>query len=59
MEGWKGFLCFKQTFLFSAKWMLFKLTSSLRPKARVTNQGLMGLYKDLESCGEYRDIQVM
>ncbi|OAY41543.1 hypothetical protein MANES_09G110500v8 [Manihot esculenta] len=59
MGRWKAWLCFEQTFHFSAKRILLKLTSNLRPKARGNNQGLMNLYKDMESCGGYTDIQVM
>lgn len=34
MGRWKAWLCFEQTFHFSAKRILLKLTSNLRPKAR-------------------------
>ncbi|KAG8374451.1 hypothetical protein BUALT_Bualt11G0133300 [Buddleja alternifolia] len=33
--------------------------SNLRHKATVKSRGLIALYKDMEACGEYEDIQVM
>ncbi|XP_050213487.1 uncharacterized protein LOC126664909 [Mercurialis annua] len=61
MERLKSWLGFKQTFLFSAKCMLLKFTSTsrLRRNAQRHNDGLMNLYKDMESCGEDTDIRVM
>ncbi|KAJ6922579.1 hypothetical protein NC652_016278 [Populus alba x Populus x berolinensis] len=59
MEKWRSWLWFKQTFVFSPKCILLKLASSLRHKTRGNDHGLMNLYKDMESCGEYTDIQVM
>ncbi|KAJ4847572.1 hypothetical protein Tsubulata_015397 [Turnera subulata] len=59
MEIWRGGQCFKQRLILSAKCRLLKLTSSLRCKTRGNKYGLMSLYKDMESCGEYTDIQVM
>ncbi|KAI5561367.1 hypothetical protein POPTR_016G124300v4 [Populus trichocarpa] len=59
MEKRRSWLWFKQRFVFSAKSTLLKLASSSRHKNRGNNRGLMNLGKDLETCGEYTDIQVM
>ncbi|EOY07097.1 hypothetical protein QQP08_017925 [Theobroma cacao] len=59
MERWRGWLRFKHSVLFPTKCMLLKFTSRLRPKAKENRQVLLTLYKDMESCGEYEDIQVM
>ncbi|KAE8099128.1 hypothetical protein FH972_017132 [Carpinus fangiana] len=68
MESWRGFLCFKgfkgfkgfkHSLLFPTKCILLKLTSHLSLKAKGNRQGLVNLYKDMESCGEYADIRVM
>ncbi|KAI3677666.1 hypothetical protein L6452_36932 [Arctium lappa] len=61
MGRWKGWYCFKFTnsFLSSTKGLLFKLTSCLSNKAKGHKNGLLSLYKDMEACGGYEDIQVM
>ncbi|GLT73781.1 hypothetical protein SLA2020_456160 [Shorea laevis] len=60
MERWGGWQCFKQSVLFPAKCMLLKVTSHLRRRAKGRRQGgLLSLYKDMESCRGYEDIQVM
>ncbi|XWS67285.1 hypothetical protein CRYUN_Cryun05aG0274600 [Craigia yunnanensis] len=59
MEKWRGWLRFKHSELFPTNCILLKVTTRLRPKAKENRQGLQSLYKDLESCGEYEDIQVM
>ncbi|XWS43886.1 hypothetical protein CRYUN_Cryun16bG0143000 [Craigia yunnanensis] len=41
------------------KCILLKITTPLRAKAKGNRQGLLSLYKDMESCGQYEDIQVM
>ncbi|KAK3032851.1 hypothetical protein RJ639_037028, partial [Escallonia herrerae] len=61
MERWKGWLHFnfKNSFLLPAKCILVKVTSRLRHKAKEKRHGLVNLYKDIEACAEYADIQVM
>ncbi|KAK3029476.1 hypothetical protein RJ639_037497 [Escallonia herrerae] len=61
MERWKGWLYFnfKNSFLLPTKCILVKVTSRLRHKARENRHGLVSLYKDMEACAEYADIQVM
>ncbi|GLT89379.1 hypothetical protein SLE2022_073610 [Rubroshorea leprosula] len=60
MERWRGWQSFKQSVLFPAKCMLLKVTSHPRPRAKGRRQGgLLSLYKDMESCRGYGDIQVM
>ncbi|CAN0927855.1 hypothetical protein LINGRAHAP2_LOCUS36133 [Linum grandiflorum] len=67
---WKQrFLVLKRNSFSSTKHAILKLTSgvrSLKPKpgsprsSRGRKQrGLVALHKDMESCGEYTDIQVM
>ncbi|KAK9073038.1 hypothetical protein SSX86_007360 [Deinandra increscens subsp. villosa] len=61
MRRWKGWYCFKykNSLLSSTKGFLFKLRSCLKNKAKVHKNGMMNLYKDMEACGGYEDIQVM
>ncbi|KAB2630444.1 hypothetical protein D8674_007963 [Pyrus ussuriensis x Pyrus communis] len=59
MVGWKTWICFKQSFLLPTKCFLLKLTSHSRHKSKGNGHGLVSLYKDMESCGEYEDIRVM
>ncbi|KAG8500700.1 hypothetical protein CXB51_004313 [Gossypium anomalum] len=59
MEKWRRWLRFERSLVFPTKCILLKVTKHLRPKAEGKRQGLLGLYKDLEGCGEYEDIQVM
>ncbi|KAK3227391.1 hypothetical protein Dsin_007253 [Dipteronia sinensis] len=59
MGKWRGWLCIKQSFFFTTKCVLSKITSSFRPKKKGSRDVLLSLYKDLESCQEYEDIQVM
>ncbi|PQP97918.1 hypothetical protein Pyn_28211 [Prunus yedoensis var. nudiflora] len=59
MMGWRTWMCFKRSFLLPTKCFLLKLTSRSRNKAKGNGHGLVSLYKDMESCGEYEDIRVM
>ncbi|KAE8692796.1 Ribosomal protein S4 (RPS4A) family protein [Hibiscus syriacus] len=59
MEKWRGWLRFKRSLVFPMKFIVLKVKVRLRPKAQEKRQGLLGLYKDMECCGEYEDIQVM
>ncbi|KAK9920347.1 hypothetical protein M0R45_028902 [Rubus argutus] len=59
MVAWKTWLCLKQSFLVPTKCLLIKLTSRSRHKPKGNGNGLVNLYKDIESCGEYADIKVM
>ncbi|GMN40406.1 hypothetical protein TIFTF001_009629 [Ficus carica] len=59
METWRAWLWFKETFFVPTKCVLLKLTSASRRKAKGNGHGLVSLYKDMESCGEYADIRVM
>ncbi|GMI79848.1 hypothetical protein HRI_001654100 [Hibiscus trionum] len=59
MEKWREWLCFKRSVAFLTKYIVLKVKMHLRPKAAEKRQGLLGLYKDMECCGEYEDIQVM
>ncbi|KAL6278200.1 hypothetical protein ACE6H2_021801 [Prunus campanulata] len=65
MMGWRTWMCFKRSFLLPTKCFLLKLTSRSRNKAKDVAEiagnglGLVSLYKDMESCGEYEDIRVM
>ncbi|KAJ7950034.1 U-box domain-containing protein [Quillaja saponaria] len=59
MERWKGWLCFKWLTFFPTKSVLHKVTSHFRYKPKGERNGLVSLYKDMESFGEYEDIQVM
>ncbi|PIA37512.1 hypothetical protein AQUCO_03000232v1 [Aquilegia coerulea] len=51
--------CSKNTFLLSSKRLVFSITSRLTHKAKGSKHGLVNLSKDMESCSEYADIQVM
>ncbi|PSS23845.1 U-box domain-containing protein [Actinidia chinensis var. chinensis] len=53
MEGLKGY------FLLPTKGILVKAISSLRDKAKGNRHGLVSLYKDMEACAGYTDLQVM
>ncbi|XVE97138.1 hypothetical protein REPUB_Repub02eG0285100 [Reevesia pubescens] len=59
MEKWRGWLRFKHSVLCPTKFVLLKVKTRLGPKANGKMQGLLSLYKDMETCGEYEDIQVM
>ncbi|KAG6640255.1 hypothetical protein CIPAW_10G160100 [Carya illinoinensis] len=59
MESWGAWLCIKRSLLLPTKCIFLKFTTHLRRKAKGNRQGLVTLYKDMESCGEYADIQVM
>ncbi|KAI4353446.1 hypothetical protein L6164_002395 [Bauhinia variegata] len=59
MEKWKGWQFLRRFSLYPTKNTLLKFTSHLRFKRKGHRNGLWDLYKDLESCGEYEDIQVM
>ncbi|CAI0424149.1 unnamed protein product [Linum tenue] len=60
---WKQrWLLFKRNSLLSStKYALVKFTSTVRgsSRGRKKQRGLVALHKDMESCGEYTDIQVM
>ncbi|CAH1445979.1 unnamed protein product [Lactuca virosa] len=61
MRRWKGCYCFKfrNSFILSTKDILLKLKSCFTNKAKGHKNGLVSLYKDMEACGGYEDIQVM
>nr|GEY18200.1 hypothetical protein [Tanacetum cinerariifolium] len=62
MGKWKGCSCLKyrsSSFLSSTKGLILKLRSCLTKQAKGHKNGLVNLYKDLEACGGYEDIQVM
>ncbi|KAI4356052.1 hypothetical protein L6164_000104 [Bauhinia variegata] len=61
MLKWKGWRCLKVFSLCQAKSALLKVTSHLSSFSQAKGQrnGLWNLHKDMESCGEYEDIQVM
>ncbi|PON94334.1 hypothetical protein TorRG33x02_098080 [Trema orientale] len=60
MKKWRTWLWFKESFLLPTKCILLKLSSTSRRKAKGNNgHGLVSLYKDMESYGEYADIRVM
>lgn len=59
MEIWSGWLRFKNSVLYPTKCRLLKFTMRFRPKAKENRRGLLSVYQDMESCGEYEDIQVM
>ncbi|EXB53548.1 hypothetical protein L484_000332 [Morus notabilis] len=59
METWGTWLWFKKKFIVPTKSVLGKLTSTSRRKLKGNGHGLVSLYKDMESCGEYADIRVM
>ncbi|KAJ0088813.1 hypothetical protein Patl1_31421 [Pistacia atlantica] len=59
MNKGRDWLCFKQLFLFPAKRILLKVTSGFMHKNKGNRAALLSLYKDMESCREYEDIQVM
>ncbi|KAJ4704354.1 U-box domain-containing protein [Melia azedarach] len=59
MGKWRGWLCCKQSFLLSTKCIFLKINSGFRKKNKGKRDVLLSLYKDLESCQEYEDIQVM
>ncbi|KAI3447820.1 hypothetical protein Pfo_004485 [Paulownia fortunei] len=49
----------KNSFLLPTKDILASAASHLRHKAKEKSQGLVTLYKDIEACAGYADIQVM
>ncbi|AES79576.1 hypothetical protein MtrunA17_Chr7g0243231 [Medicago truncatula] len=59
MRNWKGWRCFKSLTIYPFKSLLCKVSSNFRLKSQGHRNGLVSLYKDMESCGEYEDIQVM
>uniref|UniRef100_A0A0A0KY16 Uncharacterized protein n=1 Tax=Cucumis sativus TaxID=3659 RepID=A0A0A0KY16_CUCSA len=59
MKRWRLWGCFKRSFLFPTKLFFLRLNSHLLHKPKGNGNALLSLYKDIESCGEYRDIQVM
>ncbi|PSS17660.1 Prephenate decarboxylase [Actinidia chinensis var. chinensis] len=58
MEGLMGFN-FKSYFLLPTKGILVKVISNLRDRAKGNRNGLVSLYKDMEACAGYKDLQVM
>nr|KYP46103.1 hypothetical protein KK1_032338 [Cajanus cajan] len=58
MGKWKN-CCIKFLSIYSTKTFLSKLSSHLRIKPDGHRNGLVNLYKDMESFGEYEDIKVM
>ncbi|BAT84035.1 hypothetical protein LR48_Vigan03g083800 [Vigna angularis] len=59
MGNWKGWRYFKRMSIYPIKSILLKVTSNFMFKSKGNRNGLLNLYKDMESCGEYSDIQVM
>ncbi|KAI6698538.1 hypothetical protein NL676_018657 [Syzygium grande] len=59
MNRWRNWSCFGNSLLFQTKSLLRNFTSCLRYKAKGNMNGLMMLYKDMESCEECGDIRVM
>ncbi|KAL1819170.1 hypothetical protein ACET3Z_014039 [Daucus carota] len=59
MGSWRSWLFFKNSLLHHSRAMPFKLTSFLKHKTKENKAGLMSLYKDMEACEGYADIQVM
>ncbi|GKV06102.1 hypothetical protein SLEP1_g18031 [Rubroshorea leprosula] len=59
MKRWRGWQCFKQPVHLPPKCMLLKVCQLLRPRVKGSRPGLQSLYKDMESCRGYEDIQVM
>ncbi|KAF6144840.1 hypothetical protein GIB67_038939 [Kingdonia uniflora] len=59
MEKWGSWWWCKNTFLFPTKRIVFTITSRLTLKPKGRKNGLMNIYKELESCSGYEDIQVM
>ncbi|TKY65777.1 hypothetical protein E2542_SST08639 [Spatholobus suberectus] len=59
MGNWKGWRYFKRLSTYPIKSILRKVTSNFRFKSEGRRNGLLSLYKDMESCREYADIQVM
>ncbi|KAK7294746.1 hypothetical protein RJT34_17642 [Clitoria ternatea] len=59
MGQWKGWRRYFKR-LFPLKSTIHKVSSSnFRFKSEGHRNGLLSLYKDMESCGEYADIQIM
>ncbi|KAG7033756.1 hypothetical protein SDJN02_03481, partial [Cucurbita argyrosperma subsp. argyrosperma] len=59
MKGWRLWDCLKRSFLLPTKLFLLRVNSRHLVQPKGNGKGLGSLYKDIESCGEYRDIQVM
>ncbi|XP_045799123.1 uncharacterized protein LOC123893230 [Trifolium pratense] len=59
MRNWKGWRCFKSLTIHPFKSIFSKMNSNFRFKSQGHRNGLVSLYKDMESCREYADIQVM
>ncbi|KAH7865668.1 hypothetical protein Vadar_009591 [Vaccinium darrowii] len=61
MERWKGWMWFyfKSSFFLPTKCILVKVASCHKHKAEEKGHGLVSLYKDMEDCEGYEDIQVM
>ncbi|KAK3444952.1 hypothetical protein EUGRSUZ_A00610 [Eucalyptus grandis] len=59
VSRWRNWPSFRNSLLFQTKSMLLNFTSCLRYKAKGNMNGLMMLYKDMESCEECGDIRVM
>ncbi|MFS7976795.1 hypothetical protein Hanom_Chr10g00896581 [Helianthus anomalus] len=58
MRRWHCFK-YRNSFLTTTKGFFFKLRSCLKNKAKEHKNGMVSLYKDMEACGGYEDIQVM
>lgn len=61
MERKKSWLSsiIKNSFFLRTKDILANAASNLRHKAKEKSDGFVSLYKDMEACAEYADIQVM
>ncbi|KAM6550535.1 hypothetical protein CsatB_000343 [Cannabis sativa] len=61
-NSWRSWLWFKDSFLLPTKSILLNKISSTKSRTHskgINGDGLVSLYKDMESCGEYSDIRVM
>ncbi|KAM7264811.1 hypothetical protein ACFE04_002494 [Oxalis oulophora] len=56
MKRWQYFT---HSFIVTVKCTLLKISRQFRLEHRGDSHGLGNLYKDMETCGEYTDIQVM
>ncbi|KAL2340537.1 hypothetical protein Fmac_008477 [Flemingia macrophylla] len=59
MGNRKGWRYFQRLSIYPFKSILRKVTSNFKFKSEGRRNRLLSLYKDMESCGEYADIQIM
>ncbi|KAK4802556.1 hypothetical protein SAY86_000759 [Trapa natans] len=58
-RGGRSWFCLRSSFLSPARSTLLKLTTFLSHRTKGNADGLVVLYKDMESCAEYSDIRVL